>query len=176
MPYLQRAIDRPFGFMPAGGSQRLRAYNKDVAAARIFPGDVVMREADGNVAVITAGNETNILGVSAEPSANATADTEVMVYDDPEQEFVCQDDGAGGFFAQTSEGLNADIVVTTGDTTLDRSQHELDISSAVTTIAPLKIVRLHPVETGFATAAGSPRRVIVKFNPANHIYATTAGI
>ena len=176
MPYLQRAVDKPFGLMPSGGPQRIRAYNKDVLAARIFPGDVVMREADGNVAVITAGTETNILGVSAEPSAALTADTEVLVYDDPEQEFVCQDDSAGAFFAQTNEGENAAIVVTTGNTTTDRSNHELDISTAGTPAAPLKIVRLHPFETGFAAANGNPRRIIVKINPANHLYATGAGI
>ena len=176
MPYLQRNVDKPFGLMPSSPNARTRPYNKDASASRIFPGDVVMLESDGNVAVITAGTETNILGVAAEGSLTLTAKTDFLVYDDPDQEFVVQDDSAGAFVAQTNVGNNADIVVTTGNTDTDRSNHELDISSAVTTAAPLRILGLHGIESGFPTASGSPRRLKVKFGVSNHLLATGAGI
>lgn len=172
MPYLRRATDAPFGAMPTGVTYPPRAYRKDASASRIFPGDFVKMSNDGNIDVASAGDR--LLGVAADPSAASTADTEVLVYDHPDQEFVIQDDSAGTHIAETNIGNNADIVATTGDTTTGRSLHELDSSDAQTTTAQLRIMGLHPIETSFATATGSPRRWIVKIN--EHEYAQTSGV
>lgn len=172
MPYLRAASDTPFGAIPTGVTYAPRAYRKDAAASRVFPGDFVILENDGNVAVASAGSR--LLGVAAEPSANATADTEVLVYDHPDQLFAIQDDSDTTNVAETNIGNNADIVATTGDTTTGRSLHELDSSSAGTGTAQLRIVALHPIETGFASAAGNPRRWIVRIN--EHEFGQTSGV
>jgi len=172
MPYLRAAFDAPFGALPTGEIKRLRPYRKDSGASRIFPGDFVKMESDGNIAVAAATER--LLGVAAEPSANATADTEVLVYDDPDQLFVVQDDSDTTHVAETNIGNNADIVATTGNTTTGRSNHELDSSGAGTGTAQLRILGLHPIETSFATAAGSPRRWIVQIN--EHEYSQTSGV
>jgi len=67
---------------------------------------------------------------------------------------------------RATEGENFDLVVTTGNTTTLRSNHELDSSSGDTTSTlAVKCIRLHPIEEdSYASAAGSPRRWIVKFN------------
>lgn len=173
MPYLRAAADAPFGALPTGEIKRLRAYRKDASASRIFPGDFVKMESDGNIAVATAGDR--LLGVAADPSANATADTEVMVYDDQDQLFVIQDDSDTTNVAETNIGNNADIVATTGNTTTGRSNHELDSDTAGTGTAQLRMLGLHPIEAGsFASAAGSPRRWIVRIN--EHEYGQTSGV
>lgn len=168
MPWLRTATDAPFGANPEGPVLRIRPYNKDAAAARIFPGDFVTLEADGNVAVAAAGDV--LLGVAAMPSPNATAEANMLVYDDPHQLFVVQADDGGTALAQTNVGNNADILATTGDTTTGRSLHELDQSTAITATAQLRIIGLHPIETAFA----ANRKYIVQIN--EHYYSQTAGV
>ena len=170
MPYLRPATDAPFGAMPHGRVLNIGKYRKDASAARIYPGDFVILEADGNVAPATAG-ALNIIGVAAEGSAGSTADTEVLVYDDPNQRYVIQDDNDTTSMGETELGTCCDILATAGDTTVDRSLMEIDSSSATTGTANLKIIQLHPMEldgarTGFVTtaAAGNQRKWIVKIN------------
>mgnify|MGYP001596822290 FL=1 len=168
MPYLQPATDTPFGAMPYGRVISLQKYRKDASAARIYPGDFVILEADGNVAPATAG-ALNLIGVAAEGSAGSTADTEVLVYDSPEQLYVCQDDGDTTAMDETSIGANADLIAGVGSTVTDRSAHEIDSSSATNATANLAIKGLHPMEldsgrVGFATASGQQRKWIVKIN------------
>ena len=170
MPYLRAATDTPFGAMPYGPTRSVHAYNKDAAAAAIYPGDFVILETDGGIGVSLTGS-VNIVGVAAEYSAASTAKTDFLVYNDPDQEFTIQDDGDTTAMTEASVGTNANITVTTGDTTLLRSLHEIDSSTAATTATlALKVIGLHPVEArSFASAAGSPRKWIVKIN--NHLLA-----
>ena len=168
MPYLRPATDNPFGALPYGRVLSIAKYRKDASAGRIYPGDFVILEADGNVAPATAG-ALNLLGVAAEGSAASTADTEVLIYDDPNQLYVVQDDSDTTAMDETSIGTNADILATAGDTTTDRSLMEIDSSSATNATANLAVRSLHPMEldggrTGFATAAGQQRKWIVKIN------------
>ena len=170
MPYLRPATDNPFGAMPYGKLLNVGKYRKDASAARIYPGDFVILEADGNVAPATAG-ALNLIGVAADASAGSTADTEVLVYDDPNQMYVIQDDNDTTSMGETELGTNADILATAGDTGTDRSLMEIDSSSATAATANLQIMQLHPMEldgarTGFVTsaAAGNQRKWIVKIN------------
>jgi hypothetical protein len=128
----------------------------------------VILEADGNVAPATAG-ALNLLGVSAEGSAGSTADTEVLVYDDPNQMYVCQDDSDTTEMNEVSIGANADIIAGTGSTVTDRSAHEIDSNTATAATANLAILGLHPMEldggrVGFATTTAQQRKWIVRIN------------
>lgn len=177
MPYLKRATDNPFGFQPHDAVLRTTAYVKDSDAAAIYPGDAVVLANDGHVEVAAAA-DTNILGVAAMYSAASTQELNFLVYDHPDQLFVVQDDSDTTHIAETNIGNNGDIVATTGDTTLLRSRHELDssnVAATTTATAQVRVIGQHPVEErSFATAAGSPRKWIVKFN--EHLYASTTGI
>lgn len=179
MPYLREATDAAFGAMPYDVTISVGRYRKDALAARVYPGDFVLLEADGFLAPAAAGS-TNLLGVAAEASAGSTADEEVLVYDDPSQLFVIQEDSDTSFCSQTQIGLNYNLVAGAGDTLTDRSRHELDISSGTTTGAPLRLLRIHELEgvdgTEVATAAGQWRKVVVQINWANHQRGTAAGI
>lgn len=164
MPYLRAATDVPFGAMPYDGVLRVTPYNKDAAAVRVFVGDFMTLEADGSVAVAAAGDR--LLGVAAMGSAASTAEANLLIYDHPDQLFVVQNDDSGVATAQTNVGNNADIVATTGDTTTERSLHEVSQTGWGTVSAQLKLMRLHPIETAF----GSNRKVVVRI--AEHIYGT----
>ena len=170
MPYLRPATDAPFGAIPYGVVRSVRPYLKDASAVAIYPGDFVILETDGGVGVATTGS-TTILGVAAEYSAASTRKVDFMVYDHPNQEFTIQDDGdTTAMDEATGPGLKANITVTTGDTTLLRSLHEIDSDTAATTSTlALSVKGLHPVEDGsYATAAGQQRKWVVQVN--NHIF------
>lgn len=167
MPWMQAAVDKPFGFRPYDKELRLGYYYKDAAAVAIYPGDVVIFETDGGLGVAATGS-TNIIGVSAGYSAASTEVAEFPVWDHPDQLFVVQDDSAGTAMTRAEEGLNVNIVTTTGDTTTFQSLQEIDSSTAATTAAlAIKVHRLHPVEArSYASAVGTMRKWIVSIN--NH--------
>jgi len=173
---MRKATDAPFGFVPFDQVLQITAYRKDASAARVYPGDVVTLEADGNIAPYTAG--VIPLGVAAEGSAGSTADTEVLVYDHPYQRFMVQDDSDTTHMAETEIGTTVAIVTTAGNTTTDRSNMEIDSSTAAAgggAARPVLVRMLHPIEDGsFADAAGKQRRWIVSFGL--HALATSSGI
>ena len=156
MPYFKPATDTPFGAIPYGEVLSVRPYNKG-ATGILYPGDFVIMETDGGVAIATTGS-TTLLGVAAEYSA-AVAKTDFLVYDHPNQEYVVQDDSAVTGMTEASIGTKANITVTTGDTTLLRSLHEIDSNTADTTSTlALSIIGLHPMEDrSFATTTGQWR-------------------
>ena len=168
MPYLQPAKDTPFGAIPYGAVRRMRPYLKDASAVAIYPGDFVILETDGGVGVAATGS-TTILGVAAEYSAASTRKVDFLVYDHPAQEFAIQDDATTTAMNEASVGTRANITVTTGDTTLLRSLHEIDSDTADTTSTlALNIIGLHPIEAGsYATTTGQWRKWVVTIN--NHI-------
>ena len=168
MPWMQAAVDKPFGFRPDGRVLRLTPYYKDSSAVAIYPGDVVILETDGGIGVAVTGS-VNIVGVAAMYSAASTEENNFLVYDHPEQLFYAQDDSDTTNMARANEGNNANIVTTTGSTTTLESQQEIDSSTAATTATlAIKIHRLHPIEaSSYASAAGSPRKWVVSIN--NHL-------
>lgn len=163
MPWIRPGVDTPFGFRPYGEVLSIGEYYKDSSAAAVYPGDAVILETDGGV-IPAAASSPNIIGVAASYSAASTEDT-VLVYDHPDQLFIVQDDSDTTGMTRASEGANADMVVTTGDTTTLQSKHELDSSSVETTAGlAVKVMRLHPMETSYATTTAEQRKWIVKFN------------
>ena len=165
MPYMRAAVDAPFGAMPHGPVLSMNPYLKDASAVAIYPGDFVTLETDGGLGVATT-SQALIIGVAAEYSAASTRKADFLVYDHPDQMYVIQDDSDTTGMTEASIGTNADITVTTGDTTTFRSLHEIDSSTATTTnTLALKILAMHPVEGGtFATTTGEWRKWIVKIN------------
>lgn len=172
MPFMQAAVDKPFGFLPYDRVNSCRAYSKDSSAVAIYPGDAVILETDGGIGVAATGS-TNIIGVAAMYSPASTAEPNFLVYDDPEQLFMVQDDNNTTQMAEAQVGNNVNIVTTTGDTSTLRSLQEIDSSTAATTAAlAIKVLGLHPVEgRSFASAAGdtSQRKWIVKIN--THLFS-----
>jgi len=181
MPYSRAAVDAPFGAIPHGKDLGSHVYRTDGPAAAIYGGDFVGQMADGCVETITSATASMILGVAAHYMA-AGATTGIAVYDDPNQEFMIQDDGDTTAMTALSEGTVVSTILTTGSTTTLRSAHEIDSSTAAA--APtaavghsLKVLRLAEVEAdSYASAAGSPRRWIVRVLPIFHQLATASGI
>lgn len=119
--------DIPIGFRPTAPINPPRPFKVDSSnSTALFVGDVVMQETDGNVAPASAGN-TALIGSTEDYLAASTAGT-VMVYDDPNQSFLAQDDGTSTTTAQLHIGSNADHVANAGSTTTLLSGHEIDIS------------------------------------------------
>jgi hypothetical protein len=129
--------DIPRGFRPHGPVLRASQY---VAAAAIYPGDLVKPDSGGKVAR-AAASDTGLLGVAL---SYASADgANVLVADDPNQRFVAQADD-GTIDAQTDIGLNYDIVVA-ADTTYLNSAMEIDASTQNTTATlPIKVLAVEP--------------------------------
>ena len=170
MPWLRAATDVPFGALPYDQVLGISGYYTDTAVAAIYPGDVVIQETDGGIAV-SAASSAVMVGVAAQYQVAATENNNFLVYDHPNQRFTMQDDGDTTGMTRASIGLNADLVVTTGDTTLLRSLHEIDSSSVATTAGlAVKVLRLHPIENNsYATTTGQQRKWVIILN--EHLYS-----
>lgn len=176
VPY-RDASGRPFSgqgklyYLPASDSNVIK------------PGDPVIlagsADADGvpSVTIATAAGGNYILGpvIAVDPVLGAgangrdsttyrAASTEryVWVADDPNTEFLIQEDAVGGALAAADVGLNADLVSGTGTTIYGQSGWQLDTSTKATTnTLQLKIL-------GFARKVdneiGANAKVRVKIN------------
>lgn len=151
----------PRGFSPVQPILRMRNYVK-TSNGKIFPGDAVVLRPDGK-AYVSATAGTTIAGVAA---AYATAAaTNVLVYDDPAQQYYIQDDGVSGTLAQADIGAGFNIVVTAGNTTYLKSAQALDTDTKNTATAARACVLLgfHPDDT-----VGKNVRCRVSFNYAKN--------
>lgn len=168
MPWMQAAVDKPFGFRPYDKVLSVGGYRVGSDASAIYPGDIVIMSSDGQVDPAASANPVNIAGVAAAYNAASTANNYFPVFDDPEQKFMVQDDGDTTNMTESSVGNNVALITTTGDTSTLQSLQEIDASSAATTATlAIKVLQQHPIEAqSFASAAGSPRKWIVKIN--NH--------
>jgi len=148
--------DAANGFEPAthNGCPKLNKYggysissDNDTA---IFPGDPVVLQADGDIAL--AGTGSRIVGVfngcsyvdsngvpqfGRWPGTTGNTVREALVYDDPDTVFKVQSDGS---LAATDVGLMVPGEAGTGNTKFDRSRWEVDSSEAVTGEAQWRIL------------------------------------
>lgn len=145
----------PRGFEAIGPPLSLNYYTKNTSAA-IYAGDAVVMASTGLVGVAAAGG-LEAIGV-AQGHATAAATT-VLVADSPLQEYYIQDDGVSGTLAQTSIGLNADLVATAGNATFLKSRMSLDTNTAATSTFQLRLLGFHPNDE-----IGKYVRVRVRFN------------
>lgn len=150
--------NRAKGLRPYEDVKRESPY---VAGGTIYPGDIVRMNNAGAVIAASADTSPNI-GVAA---SYATSGQQVIVWDDPEQKFVCQGDaGDSVSLAQADCGLNFQIVATTGSTAYKQSRQELDASSGATdSNLPLRMLAISPAVDN---EAGVRRKVVVVLN--NH--------
>src|SRR5574342_596478 len=98
--------DEPRGFSPYG---RILATHEYVGGATaIYQGDLCQLNSIGKVAPAAAGN-TQLVGVCV--SYRPTTKTTVLLYDDPDQQFLVQDDASGStVLVQTHINNNIDIL------------------------------------------------------------------
>lgn len=128
----------PFGLIPAQPIRSAHWYEAGATAAAIYPGDVVAIRADGKLAVAAAGG-TQLVGVAG--SYKSATYATVLVYDDPDQVFLVQDDGAGTTSLATSKiGLNGDIVATVGNSTSLKSRQTFDRNPIAASTANLRLI------------------------------------
>jgi len=184
--------DKAFGLRPLGnlsgtGGQKQYGYEiADNQSGAIYQGDLVTLK-DGYILQFDPSSHTAAVGVfngcfyndptTQKPtwsnyypgSINITQGTiTAEVLDDPSQMFIIQNDGTN---AKTDYGLNADIVVGTGNTTTGLSANELDTSSLATTAAlNLKVIGIWDTPNN---AVGANAVVVVKIN--EHLYGS-AGV
>jgi hypothetical protein len=185
MPYLRPATDAPFGFLPADGSTaRVNHYSKLTSTPAIFAGDLVKLNSSGQVVSATAITDVGLLGVAAESIASGSTTT-CAVYDDPAQLFVVQEDSVGTAMSQTLVGNVADVTGFTPGTAAQvlRNRSIMQVDTSTATALPIagasgaiKIIALSGIESGFPSAAGSPRKIVVMINPDFHLYASGSGV
>lgn len=172
--------DNASGLKPWNGNgvpPRLRVY-KGGTTTSIGRGDVVALATNGRVhRVATTTGSATIVGVAANyvaaPASGVTTPPDVWVYDDPNQDFVIQDDGDGATPSQATVGATFPLILGTPNTVTGSSIQELDISAPGTTSGdPL-------LATGFIEGPGHEigkyAKIIVRLN--RHLYKTgSAGI
>ena len=149
-------IDNPHGLRAvrtlSGGRPPMTKYTSYTTSV-VYEGDVVQHVGSGKVrSLLTTSGTTSgnyIVGVAANYAAT---NSDIWVYDDPDTIFQVNSDGAtdaGESTEKLRRGLNAPLVIATGNTTTKVSKYELDYSGATTdTKNPLKII-------GFATDANN---------------------
>ena len=180
----------PFGLLPyrdASGrlfnGQGKLYYVPASDSTALYPGDPVIlagsADADGvpSVTRATAAGGNYLIGpvIAVDPTLGAgangrdstlyrAASTEryVWVADDPNTEFLIQEDAVGGALAAADVGLNADLIAGSASTAYSQSGWQLDTSTKATTnTLQLKIL-------GFAQKVGNEiganAKVRVKIN------------
>jgi hypothetical protein len=117
--------DRPNGFKPASPIMCPRPYKVLVAnATKIFKGDMMDVVNTGGVVPATAGSAIHI-GSTDDVLAVSTAGS-VVVYDDPDQDYIAQDDGSGTP-VRTDIFTNVNHVAGTGNANTNMSGHEIGL-------------------------------------------------
>lgn len=171
-------VDWPSGLRPVsngkgGTAPQMRPYPK--VAGIIYEGDILYAD-EGGLKVYngtTDAQADNLVGVAAHYCATA-ADTgdAVFVYDDPDQEYICQcDDASISNTTNLVDSLlrHAPVVYATGNTTTLQSKLEIDasgITSVWTLDTPLLVVRKWNAEDN---ALGANLKLVVKIDNKNHI-------
>lgn len=155
------------------GNVRSRLYHADGTqnTTDIFIGDPVVMDTTGTVIRASAGAGNYILGAvigcydsNKSPIGYLTSSTEgyLLVADDPEQQFLAQEDGDTSDLAATDVGTNVDLVSASGNTVRNRSGFMLDSSSVTTsTNGQLRIIAK---QDRVNNAVGDYCKWIVKIN------------
>lgn len=174
-------VDQANGFRPVqqgNSSPKIKRYLAGTTTS-IFRGDVVALATNGRVhRIATTTGSARIIGVAANyvnatSAPGSTTAQEVWVYDDPNQEFVGQDDGAGITPARTAIGQTFALIIGAGNSTTGQSIFEVDASASGTTSTDAVIVT--GVLEGGAYEIGKYMKTIVKLN--RHLYKVgSAGI
>lgn len=172
-------IDNPHGLrairMINGGKIPMTKYTSYTTSV-VYEGDVVQHVGSGKVrSLLTTSGTTSgnyIVGVAANYAAT---NSDLWVYDDPYTVFAVNSDGAtdaGESTEKLRRGLNAPLVIATGDTTTKVSKYELDYSGSTTdTKNPLKIIGFSKEVTNTVGLAHAEYEVLLN----RHFYKVKAG-
>lgn len=185
----------PFGLRPvrhrngaAYNGSATRYFVPAADATALFIGDPVIlagsADADGVATVTraTAAGGAFMLGpvVSVEPVTRdstpyreASTARYVWVADDPDLQFMVQEDGVGGALAVADVGLNADWIVGTGSAITGLSGAMLDTSTKATT-ATLQLRIMGFAQTVDNEVGNANAKVLVSINL--HALRNTTGI
>lgn len=168
-------IDWPAGLRPvnngkAGTAPRIRKYTRSSTGV-IYEGAPVYLAATGPDTAAQTTMDPAVLGACA--AYVGSSDTEVFVYDDPDQEYEIQGDSAVatpiGVIGNYCNPLNP----TTGNATTLQSKCELDTSEATSVQADgdiFQIVRLVDEQDNDQDAANA--KWIVKIAEASHVFTS----
>ena len=197
------STNAPFGLKPWGNVKSANLYAIATApGAAIYHGDLV--EAAGTAlstphgymqscAVEETGAAGSLLGgilalfdedmdpclyIASGEAGDGTIAGYALVADDPNQEYVAQEDGDTSSLQAADVGQNIDMVHTeSGDTGTGLSGMELDSDTAAgTATLGFKILKPHPEDSiSAAGAAGNHCRFIIKMNAA-YRGSNTAGV
>jgi hypothetical protein len=175
--------DRPRGAWPiydlhAGAAIPIRRYAVDSSnGTAIFPGDAIIREADGNVAPYTGSGGGNLLGFCVGVDEDyddlkrtylpASTAGNVFVADSPYTVFGIQSDG---IITADDAGNNADVTATAGDTATGGSRHEVSATTGTAT-AQLRLLRPINREDNDVTLTNSDWEVLIN----EHTLKSTTG-
>jgi hypothetical protein len=129
-------IDAPRGFTALqgqGGTPRLKKYRAGTATD-IFRGDVVAINSSGILhSIATTTGSAKIVGVAATAvdASASSANQDVWVWDDPDQQFIGQDDGTGVTTStvRNAVGSTFPFIVAAGNTLTGQSIFEIDGSA-----------------------------------------------
>jgi hypothetical protein len=155
------------------GNVRSRLYYCDGTqnTLNIFIGDAVRLDTTGTVLRATSGAGNYVMGAvvgvydsNKSPIAYLTSSTAgyVLVADDPNQQFLIQEDGDSSDLSTADIGGNVDLITAAGSTFRNRSGDQIDSSSVTTsTNAQLRIIDMQRVS---GNAAGDYCKWIVKIN------------
>jgi len=147
---------------------RCTPYKTGSAGAAIYINDLMKEDTNG--VVLPAAVANNIWGSSADYNAASTTLASLGVFDDPQQEFIAQDD-ASATLGQVGLGTNYDITVTTGNTTTLISTQEIAASIPSADSGNVRLIRLLNTP---GNALGDNADWICMIN--EHAYKATAGI
>ena len=141
--------DQPNGFRPyqvGNASPKVGKYLAGTTTS-IFRGDVVAIAANGRLhRIATTTGSAQVIGVAlnyvnATSAPGSTTAQNVWVYDDPDQLFVVQDDGAAATPAYSAVGASYALIIGAGNTTTGQSIFEVDASASGTVSTDAVIIR-----------------------------------
>ena len=164
---------RPIGNGRGGTAPQITKYTRSSTGA-LYEGALLIKDTTGPVAYngTTADHAYQVIGVAAH--YHGASETDVYVYDDPDQEFLVQGDSA-----VTTPLLKVTwmgpVTAVTGNATTLQSKTELDTSSLTATYAAfdcLQIVRLWDAQDNDQDAANA--KWVVKITRTAHIHANNS--
>lgn len=164
-----RAVDNGIG----GAAPRITQYVR-TGTSVIYEGAIVVLLESGPAAYngTTAAHAYNVIGVAAHYCA--ADQTDVLVYDDPDQEFMIQGDSAVAA-PLLAPGRYANLTVVTGDTTLLQSKSELDTSELTSTYAAFDVCQVRrPVNAQDNDQDAADAKWIVKITDKAHAFSNTS--
>ena len=170
-------LDSPLGLRPVdngvgGTAPRITAYTR-TGTSVIYEGALVvlLESGPGVYNGTTAAHAYNVLGVAAHYSAAAG---EVLIYDDPEQEFLIQGDSAVAA-PLLAPGRYANLTVVTGNATLLQSKSELDTSELTSLYAAFDVCQVRrPWNAQDNDQDAANAKWVVKITDKAHVFANTS--